>query len=187
MTRHIIFLDIDGVVLPFGAASAVDIGLVRSSPHAHLDRLLSRVPHGPVERIKQVADQAAAKIVLISHWRGVFSHSFCEAFLERLGLMQRAHEDWFAQMRGLPPKPEKGRDIRMWLADHRSMRQSDCVVIDDDDLLLRDDWGFRNLIQIRPKPRVGFSEADKAAALLVLTGRGAARLPAGANLNEVEI
>ena len=50
----IVFLDIDGVVLPIGACQDIEVGLVRSNPHAHLDLLVSRVPAPPVELLNSL-------------------------------------------------------------------------------------------------------------------------------------
>ena len=77
----------------------------------------------------------------------------------------RCHDDWYAPYRFAS---DKGHDIGCWLGDHRKVRQKDCVVIDDDDLGLRERYGFHALPHIRPIANVGFSRDDLVRALKVL-------------------
>ncbi len=160
---RIIFLDIDGVVLPVGACNDTEIEAIIRDPHRHLDLLATRISAPAVKHLRTLATEIDAKFVLISTWRGIFPTEFIRAFLERVGLFDFFHEDWEAPMRGMPPRPNKGRDIGEWLGDHR-IAQRDCIVIDDDDLALREYYGFRVLKQIRPISKVGFTRDELARA-----------------------
>ena len=162
MTR-IIFLDIDGVVLPVGACNDSEIETIIREPFQHLDTLATRASAGAIECLRKLATENGAKFVLISTWRGIFPSDFVQSFLDRVGLFDLFHEDWEAPMRGMPPRPNKGRDIGEWIGDHR-VAQRDCIVIDDDDLALREYYGFRVLKQVRPISKIGFSRDELARA-----------------------
>mgnify|MGYP001596690800 FL=1 len=159
---RIVFLDLDGVVVPFGSYADTDLGLIRSSPHAHLDLLVQKTPAGPAALLRQLADTAEARFVLISSWRKAFPMSFNQAFLRRLGLLDRCHDDWCAPFRF---SSHKGHDIGAWLGEHKTVRQRDCLVLDDEELGLRESYGFKRLAHIRPVPNIGFAHGDLACAL----------------------
>jgi hypothetical protein len=174
--EKIVFLDLDGVVVPFGSYSDVDLGLVLSTPHAHVDLMVSKTPKMPVRQLSELAAEAEARFVLISSWRKAFPSSFNKAYLEGIGLFDLFHEAWEAEWK---LSSHKGHDIGLWLADHKHVRLSDCLVLDDDDLELGERFGFRGpklLRHLRPAPQIGFTAHDRAKALKLLNGADGAEL-----------
>ena len=159
----IVFLDLDGVVVPFGNFADLDIAILRKQPD--VEQMVRATVKTPAIWLSSLAIKADAKFVLISSWRGVLSPATIQSYLEGLELFEHFHPDWCAEMRGIPPLPVKGRDIGMWLGDHRDVRQSDCLVLDDEDHGLKESWGFHALAHIRPDPKVGFDMGNLAKAL----------------------
>lgn len=149
---HIVFLDFDGVILPIGACTDVEVGLVRTSPLAHVELVASRVSREAVEAVKSLK---GAQIVVISSWRLAFTPNFILEFLTRIGLNEQLHEDWFAPCRRFEVR--KAMEIVEWLDEHPGVMAA--VMIDDQPVNLP-----RPLVQIIPDGRVGL----KAEHLLAL-------------------
>lgn len=152
MTR-ILFLDIDGVLLPIGACTDLEVGLVRNSPMAHVDLVASRVSKEAIEAVKYMCE-AGAKIVLISSWRYAFTANFILEFLARIGLNELLHDDWFARYR--ISDYSKRHDITCWLEDHPDV---EWIAIDDEDQRLD---GNR---QIMPQGNKGLRHVDLKVTL----------------------
>lgn len=147
MTK-VLFLDVDGVLLPIGACTDLEVGLVRSSPLAHLDLVAYRVSKEAIEAVQYMC-KGGAKIVLISSWRYAFTVNFIHEFLTRIGLNELLHEDWFA---GFKPTSGKRDDIGFWLDDHPDVTR--WLAIDDQDL------GLDRHRQVIPKGNVGLTHDD---------------------------
>ena len=162
----ILFVDLDGVILPVGALAESEARAILVNPFDHLDVVVSKTPKHTAAHIRTLAEQTEAWIVVISTWRGLFPEEFIRAYLEQLGLLDILHKRWMAPMRGLPPRPRKASDIGEWLSTNR-VAQKDCLVIDDDDLDLRG-CGFRVLLQVQPISNIGFSRDDLVRALKIL-------------------
>ena len=159
----IIFLDIDGVVLPVGTLQQTEVRELIRNPDMFV--MAANVPkHIPVH-LNALAHKTGASFVLISSWRHLFSSENLQHFLERLGLFEQFHTDWMAPMR-LQDRSAKVRDMGEWVGNVGA-RQRDCIVIDDDDEL--------DLSQLLPDVRhlktisdVGFSRDDLDRGLKML-------------------
>jgi len=160
----IIFVDIDGVILPLGGMSGVELRDMIREPYDYIEDATKRVPAHTVANLLNLANHVDAQFVLISSWRGLFSREFLQSFLQNIGMFFAFHKDWEAPMRGFPPRPWKARDIGEWLGDHPGCT---AVVIDDEDLKLHD-GGVGDAIVIRPIGAVGFSRDDLARCLRAL-------------------
>lgn len=152
----IIFLDFDGVIWPIGSMGDVDVPEVVKRPFEHLDLVVSRASGAAVANLRTLAQDIQGQFVLISTWRKVFPPEFIQECLARLNLWGCFHEDWQAPFRFTS---HKAHDIADWLGDHQSVRRPECLAIDDELLNLRD------IRQITPESRVGFSEADLTECL----------------------
>lgn len=161
---RVIFIDIDGVILPVGAMSGKQFRDLIRDPGGYVEDAAGYVPAWTVAHLRTLAEQTDAQFVLISSWRGVLDSTYLQTFLRLVGLFDYCHVDWEAPMQGHPPRPVKGRDIGAWLGAHPGY---EALVIDDDDLRLRTDFGLRKVRVIKPISEVGFSRDDLARALRV--------------------
>ena len=151
MSHRAVMIDIDGVILPIGACTDVEVGLVRTAPDAHLDLVAARVSQEAVACLQGLSERASAKLVVISSLRYAFPDTFIRAFLDRIGLGPHLHKDWFAPFK---VSSNKRDDIGFWLDDHRRVKQA--FAIDDHDLGL----GGKKVRQIMPDGRRGLTRAD---------------------------
>lgn len=156
----IVFLDIDGVILPVGALKEVDVPDLFKDPFPHLDLMASRVSQEAVAKVRELCEETGAKLVLISSWRRFFPREFNRAFLKKIGLMDLFHKDWSA---GLKFSSEKMHDVGFWLDDHK--RVGDNYIVIDDDMRA---YAIEDKI-VRPVSNVGFTGKDKALALALLS------------------
>jgi len=124
---NIIFLDIDGVLLPFGAYNW-QLDKVFSRPYNYLERMVKRTVG--VEALRTLAQERDAKFVLISTWRYLFEDEFLLAYLKGIGLGDVLHTQWLAVKYGATSRP-KGLDIQDWLLANDF--KGDWWIIDDED------------------------------------------------------
>lgn len=161
---NIIFVDIDGVILPLGTLKGIELRDMIRDPYGYIEDVGRRVPAHTVANLLSLANHLDAQFVLISSWRGLFSREFLQSFLETIGIFFCFHKDWDAPMQGIQqPRPWKARDMAEWLGDHPGYR---AVVIDDEDLDL--ERGGLTAIKIRPIGEIGFSRDDLARCLRAL-------------------
>jgi len=128
-TENIVFVDIDGVLLPLKDCRAPEnAALLRSRPEGFMGQL--RFSAEAVRLLVRLADLAEARLVLSSNWRRSWGPD-SDALMAKLvseGLRQDLwHEDWFAPLFGLEPR--KFDEIADWLDDHPS---SKALIIDDE-------------------------------------------------------
>lgn len=152
---RIVFLDFDGVLLPIGACTNTEVGLVRSAPMLHVSLLVSRVPKEARDAVQELCVLGEAKIVVISSWRYAFSRSFIEHFLLGCGLALHLHYDWLAEFRFSSSKAD---DIGFWMADHDGI--DGAIAIDDWDLGPMRSPLVRQVVPARAS--VGLTRADLA-------------------------
>jgi len=126
---NILFLDIDGVLLPFGSYNW-ELHKVFEKPHRYLERMVKRSVG--VENIKKFCDDNDAQIVLISTWRYLFPAAFLMQFLDKLGLHEYLHETHWLATDPEHNYRDKSWDIEKWLRwqDFRGM----WWIIDDTDV-----------------------------------------------------
>ena len=124
---RVTFLDIDGVLLPIGACSAVEIEAALDAPGEHLQMLVGRVPREAVDAVLELCRIGKGQIVIISTWRRLFPKPFVEGFLQALGLGEHLHADWWCDRRGFGSS--KRDDIFNWIEDHPGLEAA--VTIDD--------------------------------------------------------
>lgn len=159
--KRVAFLDIDGVVLPFGTMLGRAFRDMIRDPYGYVEDAASMTPKWTVTHLKTFAQETDAKFVLISSWRGLFSPEHLQTYLSLIDLFDHFHADWQAPMQGMQtPRPWKARDIGEWLGDHPGCHG---IVIDDEDLQLHD-CGLE-LTAIKPISTAGFSRDDLARAL----------------------
>lgn len=128
-TENIVFVDIDGVLLPLKDCRAPDNAeLLRSRPVGFMGQL--RFSAEAIRLLVRLADLAEARLVLSSNWRRSWGPD-SDALMAKLvseGLRQDLwHENWFAPLFGLEPR--KFDEIADWLDDHPS---SKALIIDDE-------------------------------------------------------
>ena len=80
----IIFLDVDGVILPLGSMKGVEFRDMIREPYGYIEDAAKLVPFHIVAHLKTLTQETGAKFVLISSWRGLFSRKFLEAFLRAI-------------------------------------------------------------------------------------------------------
>lgn len=144
---NVIFLDIDGVLLPFGSYNWA-LEKVFANPYNYLDRLAARSKH--VENVRALCQEKNAKLVLISTWRYLFPEQFLQDYMTRLGLWDLFHRDWIAVN---PNKNYSGKnpDIQLWL--RRNPDTATWWIIDDEDHdIPAERW-------IKTDPYVGYAAA----------------------------
>lgn len=134
---NIIFLDIDGVLLPARARVLPEnlrrIGSFVDSVSKNLPRS-ERYPVDfdpvAVALVNRLCELSDAKIVVHSDWRRVSKRNWLHSHLIAQGILpDHLHEHWFAIMEGL--HSSKADDIGLWIAKHKPDR---FVIIDDDRL-----------------------------------------------------
>jgi hypothetical protein len=143
----IVFLDIDGVLLPFGAYNW-DLDKVLRRPYNYLERLVKRTDKEALNGLRQLLWDRQAKFVLISTWRYLFDDKFLLDYLSGIGFTEEFfHPDWVARH---PHNnyADKGPDISIWLMKHPEVK--DWLVVDDMDCKVPEGhW-------IKTDPHVGY-------------------------------
>lgn len=174
---NIIFLDVDGVILPWDAEDPL-------SAYNNKNFAETILPIHPLELFNKLAAENNAKIVVASMWRfhdkDLMSHIHksdknyvpfdLRKFLTNSGLTAEFHEDWHTPMpdklgeliNGVP----RGLEIFRWLKEHPDV--DNWVSVDDDSS------GFANL-GIRQhlakiNPYKGFTDKDYETANKILKG-----------------
>lgn len=124
----VLFLDIDGVLLPFGSYN--DWYLAEATGHPGMFMTVTAQRCVGTANIKKFCDDNDAKIVLISTWRYIFQANDLLTFLIGAGLESYLHEDWIA-VQPTVFRCSKLHDINCWIADHQETRN--WWIIDDQD------------------------------------------------------
>lgn len=132
MIRRIIFVDIDGVLLPLkDHATPGNAALLAQRPSGFLGDL--RFSTDAVTLVVKLAEQSGAKLVLSSNWRWIWGAD-ADALMRKLvaeGLSAELwHADWYLPVLGLQPR--KFDEIADWIDDHSPCR---ALIIDDDPIL----------------------------------------------------
>ena len=126
---NVLFLDIDGVLLPFGSYNW-DLHKVFSKPYNYLDRMVKRTVG--VEEIKRFCEEKDCKIVLISTWRYLFEERFLFEYIRSLGLAEYLYQThWIAKDDTTSYRP-KNYDINRWLT-WQGPAAGNWWIIDDED------------------------------------------------------
>ena len=133
--KNIIFLDIDGVILPVGAYKHLFVDDIIRSPYKY-DVKLAKITkkYSRVANLKKLALDYDAKFVLISTWRNLFPDEFLVRYLTLIGLdtQDYFHEDWVARKKNkMNIHYPKNQDIQYWLWEHEFT--GDWWIIDDED------------------------------------------------------
>lgn len=116
-----IFLDIDGVILPFGAYTIEELPDIYQRPFDYLQLLVDRTPKNIVDNLKKLAEERDANFVLISTWRNLFSEDFLKAYFKAIDLDPEQWFDsyWIAVDRSaierFGARRGKSEDIQHWL------------------------------------------------------------------------
>ena len=82
----VVFLDIDGVILPHGALKEHEVLPVLKNPYPYLGLLISGHSKEAVIVLTDWLNNNGGKCVLISTWRRHFPHDFIIDFLRGIGL-----------------------------------------------------------------------------------------------------
>lgn len=133
----VLFLDIDGVLLPgrhheAEVNAAVIAGRRPELPWGHLlgglaSMCVTECCPQVISEINALLERTRARLVLISTWRRAIGAEETRQILTLQGLTERWHPDYAAPWHG-----DKGEDIAAWLAAHREVTQ--WAVIDDDEI-----------------------------------------------------
>lgn len=129
MTENVIFIDIDGVLLPLKEwKTPENAAILKTRPEGFMQHI--RFNAEAVRLVVRLADLSGAKLVLSSNWRRTWGPD-SDALMRKLvaeGLREDLwHEDWFLPVLGL--KPRKFDEIADWLDNHPPCR---ALVIDDE-------------------------------------------------------
>lgn len=128
----VVFLDIDGVLLPTKALTGDEVMSTLRDPDAALDMLVARSSKLAVGTLKAWCDNNRVRCVLISSWRRTFALPFIQHYMRGLGLYPTYfHVDWDAPLRSFR-NSHKCEDMWEWLSDHANTKLY--TVIDDHDL-----------------------------------------------------
>lgn len=166
----IIFLDIDGVLLPARARVLPEnlrrLGSIVASVCSNAPRS-ERYPVDfdpvAVALVNRLCELSDARIVIHSDWRRVSKRNWLHQHLIAQGILPgHLHEHWFALMDGL--SSTKAGDIHSWISKHRP---ESFVVIDDHPL---DRFGVEPLSErlVLVDGTEGFLLRDYAKALDLL-------------------
>ena len=129
--RPVLFLDIDGVILP---GSALRDQLTRKARKLRDGYLF---PHEITARLNRIAIETGAQVCVSSSWR--YDELFRERFV-RAGFAGVYHDDWRTRtdmamsQGGLYLGRTRGDEIAAWLNEHPDVR-SWAIVDDDPDML----------------------------------------------------
>jgi hypothetical protein len=177
----VVFLDIDGVLLPGRAwrlpenadlAAALRDG--RHTPGEAAARVA--FDRGAVERLNRLCEETGARLVVHSNWRHTVGPDATRAKLVEQGVDERHfHADWWTPTFRSFRSPRKYYDVVDWLDDHDMARDGPgFLVIDDETVTLP---FLTELPQITPSYEDGFDEAAFGAARGLLLGAAAAPGP----------
>lgn len=130
MTSKIIFVDIDGVLLPLKDWTTPENSpLLKTRPSGFMQHL--RFNREAVTLLVRLADLAGAKLVLSSNWRITWGPD-ADAIMRKLvaeGLRADLwHEDWYLPVLGIGGR--KFDEIADWISDHSPCR---ALIIDDEE------------------------------------------------------
>lgn len=168
--KRVVFLDIDGPLLPVRARALPENLRRLGSIVASVSMNLPRSERFPVEfdavavaLVNRLCELSDARIVIHSDWRRVSKRNWLHQHLIAQGILPgHLHEHWFARMDGL--SSTKAHDIHSWISKHRP---ESFVIIDDHPL---DRFGVEPLSErlVLVDGTEGFLLRDYAKALDLL-------------------
>lgn len=147
-SNNVIFLDIDGVLLPFGSYNWV-LDKVFAKPYNYLDRLVKRTVAVP--ELRRLAEEKDAKFVLISTWRYLFDDAFLHRYLVGIGLGDMLHTEWIAKSDAINYRA-KDADVHSWLTEQNFT--GEWWIVDDSDT------GVPSQHWIRTDPYKGYKAGE---------------------------
>lgn len=146
----ILFLDIDGVLLPFGSYDDLDTRGILANPMEHIDALAERTPPSTLAALRKLGQDHT--FVLSSTWRYLVPDKVIEAYMDKIGLWEFFHKERpianFATQFA-----SKERDIAEWTLRHNKEPVCEWLTIDDHDMTYDDQFKGRQIIT---DPKVGY-------------------------------
>lgn len=163
MTHRILFLDIDGVILPTRMwAAPGNIDLLEIEPSVRAPQVI--FDPGAIGLLNRIAQRSGAKFVLHSNWRRTWPGERA-SLQDRLVCSGLAQENWHAFW-AVPTceSKDKAQEISAWLLEHgQGVRQ--CLIVDDAPITTVSAPGSVEIAQLRPTKDEGMGMREYRAAL----------------------
>lgn len=146
--KNILFLDLDGVLLPFGSYDDLDTKEMLQRPLEFKDALVARTPKTNIDALEKLGETYT--FVLISTWRYLVPDEMIKEYMSAIGLWKYFHTErpianYSVQYASKP------KDIHTWMTNFHVEPMA--LVIDDWDM--RHELG-EGITQIVTDPMVGY-------------------------------
>lgn len=152
----ILFLDIDGVILPWQKPEDNPPELVQlyNEPKKYIEWAVSKTPEEPVKLINRLYKKYKFQIVVHSSWLRVFEDEITFRYLDTFFDPAMFHKEKTAGQCGT-----KEDSIKHWMRTNLPANvinpvENFCLIIDDDEILVN------NTLLIRPNRWIGLQEKD---------------------------
>lgn len=150
MKDNILFLDLDGVLLPFGSYDDLDTRAMLQKPLEFKDALVERTPKENIDALHKLGEDHT--FVLISTWRYLVPDEMIKEYMSALDLWKYFHKERPIANFSIQ-YADKPVDINRWLAEYEH-GGAGILVIDDWDMTHH--FKHSTIKQIAPDPKVGY-------------------------------
>lgn len=148
--KKILFLDLDGVLLPFGSYDDLDTRAMLQKPLEFKEALVERTPKNNIDALHKLGEDHI--FVLISTWRYLVPDEMIEEYMSALDLWKYFHTErpianYSVQYASKP------QDIKKWMQVHDDDLSYEYLLIDDWDMTSEN---YSHVKQIITDPKVGY-------------------------------